>query len=223
MKREIKRKTVTGLMFFALFFAFNQSVLACSMCGCSSRGEEKSKETTTQVKDPVCGMKVNPISSEKMGLFYMHGGKKYFFCSQECMNMFKANPGKYVKESFSCEDVEQIHDKMMEAYGKAGELTMKIKGSPDERTAQEFLNNAKIFIETVEKIISFAEKNKEDIMKQEFGEIFTIYEEIKKEGSKLTSERAEKFYREMEKSHERAMVYVENLMGKCEKGGKHHH
>lgn len=47
---------------------------------------------TEQVKDPVCGMGINPNSAfaqEK------HDGKTYYFCSAHCQQKFKATPGKY--------------------------------------------------------------------------------------------------------------------------------
>ena len=40
--------------------------------------------------DPVCGKKVNKE------IEFAYEGKKYYFCSEECMKEFIKNPGKYV-------------------------------------------------------------------------------------------------------------------------------
>ena len=45
--------------------------------------------TTT---DPVCGMEVDNESGRSLE----HTGKRYYFCSQHCMEKFSANPGKYL-------------------------------------------------------------------------------------------------------------------------------
>lgn len=42
--------------------------------------------------DPVCGMKVDSESGRSLE----HAGKQYYFCSQRCVEKFKANPDKYL-------------------------------------------------------------------------------------------------------------------------------
>ena len=42
--------------------------------------------------DPVCGMKVDTESGRSLEL----AGKQYYFCSQNCVEKFKANPDKYL-------------------------------------------------------------------------------------------------------------------------------
>ena len=49
---------------------------------------------TSMVKDPVCGMDVDPKSS-KYSMEY--GGNAYYFCSEQCLNKFTSNPGKYLE------------------------------------------------------------------------------------------------------------------------------
>jgi Cu(I)/Ag(I) efflux system membrane fusion protein len=49
------------------------------------------KETT--VKDPVCGMDVDP--KEPGVLKTQHGGKTYYFCAEHCKKTFEADPGKF--------------------------------------------------------------------------------------------------------------------------------
>jgi len=50
-----------------------------------------------KVKDPVCGMEVDPKASKGAGLFIEHGGISYYFCMPECRQKFVENPGSYVK------------------------------------------------------------------------------------------------------------------------------
>ena len=40
------------------------------------------------VKDPICGMAVDPIKARKNGLFVTKKGKTSYFCSKECMSKF---------------------------------------------------------------------------------------------------------------------------------------
>jgi len=50
-------------------------------------------ETITAI-DPVCGMSVDPQSASGR---LDHAGQNYYFCSQRCLEKFKADPSKYVK------------------------------------------------------------------------------------------------------------------------------
>lgn len=52
--------------------------------------------TTLGVKDPVCGMTIDPSNAAGK---YEFQGRTYYFCSQECATRFKRNPDKYVGES----------------------------------------------------------------------------------------------------------------------------
>jgi uncharacterized membrane protein YraQ (UPF0718 family)/YHS domain-containing protein len=45
------------------------------------------------VKDPVCGMTVDPV---KPGPHSLHDGKTYYFCSTGCKESFERDPGKYL-------------------------------------------------------------------------------------------------------------------------------
>jgi YHS domain-containing protein len=54
----------------------------------------KGTSEATKVKDPVCGMSIDP-SKAKYSTTY--NDKKYYFCSEDCLNTFKAEPTKYVK------------------------------------------------------------------------------------------------------------------------------
>ena len=50
---------------------------------------------TSQVLDPVCGMKV---ADPKMAPTSVHAGKTYYFCSKEDKAKFDKNPGAYLKK-----------------------------------------------------------------------------------------------------------------------------
>jgi Cu+-exporting ATPase len=50
----------------------------------------------TTVADPVCGMKVNPATSEHR---FEHGGTTFHFCGAGCRSKFEADPQKYLAES----------------------------------------------------------------------------------------------------------------------------
>ncbi len=44
-------------------------------------------------RDPVCGMKVNPVNAKYT---YEHNGQQYFFCGQRCLTKFQAEPTTYL-------------------------------------------------------------------------------------------------------------------------------
>jgi Cu+-exporting ATPase len=50
----------------------------------------------TVVKDPVCGMSVNPSTAKHR---LEHAGKPYYFCCGHCAEKFKADPEKYLTQS----------------------------------------------------------------------------------------------------------------------------
>ncbi|MBI2847542.1 MAG: heavy metal translocating P-type ATPase [Chloroflexi bacterium] len=50
------------------------------------------EETMTKVKDPVCGMEIDPKNAAAREEFQ---GKTYYFCSENCHTKFKAEPKKY--------------------------------------------------------------------------------------------------------------------------------
>ncbi|MGH2765419.1 MAG: YHS domain-containing protein, partial [Actinomycetota bacterium] len=58
-------------------------------------GATQQEEDTATVRDPVCGMTVDPSSaagSEE------HGGKTYYFCSAACQERFRAQPDRYTSD-----------------------------------------------------------------------------------------------------------------------------
>ena len=57
------------------------------------------------VKDPVCGMEVDP---ERAAAFFVHKGKKYYFCSNACQQKFDEDPEKYIgAEDSKSEEAEK--------------------------------------------------------------------------------------------------------------------
>lgn len=53
-----------------------------------------SKKSGDEVKDLVCGMKVNLAKTEYKSTYK---GKEYGFCSPSCKETFEGNPEKFVK------------------------------------------------------------------------------------------------------------------------------
>jgi Cu+-exporting ATPase len=57
---------------------------------------ENLSKPATVVKDPVCGMSVNPATAKHR---LEHAGKPYYFCCGHCAEKFKADPEKYLTQS----------------------------------------------------------------------------------------------------------------------------
>jgi YHS domain-containing protein len=53
------------------------------------------KAAAKEVNDPVCGMTVDPKTSEKTD----YKGKSYYFCSMEDKKEFDKNPDKYLAKT----------------------------------------------------------------------------------------------------------------------------
>ena len=47
--------------------------------------------------DPVCGMQVDEGKAKAAGRTVDHGGKSYYFCSDDCVGKFRKEPAKYLK------------------------------------------------------------------------------------------------------------------------------
>jgi Cu+-exporting ATPase len=50
----------------------------------------------TTVKDPVCGMDVNPDVATALGLQADHDGQTYYFCGRGCKLNFEEHPSTYL-------------------------------------------------------------------------------------------------------------------------------
>ena len=57
---------------------------------------DKTSDGSATVKDPVCGMTVDPATTAHRA---DHGGKDYFFCSAGCRTRFIADPDRYLTPS----------------------------------------------------------------------------------------------------------------------------
>ncbi len=81
--------------------------------------------------DPVCGMEVKSPSK-----FYVHyDGKHYEFCSENCMNKFKAEPAKYIKGDNLNSDLtsEEHKHHNNSAHEKKTDATYKISSEGIEK------------------------------------------------------------------------------------------
>src|SRR6266852_72112 len=56
---------------------------------------DNSAQSATAVKDPVCGMTVDPASARPK---LEQAGKTYYFCCGHCAEKFKAEPEKYLNQ-----------------------------------------------------------------------------------------------------------------------------
>lgn len=61
-----------------------------------SKGAPKRDRVGPTVKDPVCGMDVDPLAAAGS---YEHAGQNYFFCSHHCLSKFRAETAKYLVQS----------------------------------------------------------------------------------------------------------------------------
>ena len=55
---------------------------------------------TTMVKDPVCGMEVNPDIARAQGLVAEHGGETYYFCGRGCKLDFTDDPERILDPTY---------------------------------------------------------------------------------------------------------------------------
>jgi len=55
---------------------------------------------TTMVKDPVCGMEVNPDIARAQGLIAEHGGEAYYFCGRGCKLDFTDDPERILDPAY---------------------------------------------------------------------------------------------------------------------------
>ncbi len=60
-------------------------------------------KTRATERDPVCGMTVNPETTEHRS---EHGGKTYYFCCGGCRSKFEADPGRYFGEKPAAKPAE---------------------------------------------------------------------------------------------------------------------
>jgi len=82
-----------------------------------------------QAVDPVCGKKVArgkilDIEKDRIRaeLTYRYKGKRYFFCSKECLEKFKKNPEKYIKK----DEVKTTEATTIKPVRREGQLGVEV-------------------------------------------------------------------------------------------------
>jgi P-type Cu+ transporter len=68
-------------------------------------GVNKNANDAASLKDPLCGMTVNPATAAG---FFDHDGEKYCFCSKRCLAKFAAAPDKYLAGHIESTDTVQV-------------------------------------------------------------------------------------------------------------------
>jgi Cu+-exporting ATPase len=68
--------------------------------------------------DPVCGMKVDPESTD---LSFRSNGTTYFFCSSSCYEKFKEHPEEYVDQQQAGVHTHEKHDQLEERSAETAE------------------------------------------------------------------------------------------------------
>jgi P-type Cu+ transporter len=66
------------------------------------------------IKDPVCGMDVDP---EQAAASEVRGGKTYYFCSAHCAEKFRAKPEQYTSETKTVAEAQKAPQKAAAASG----------------------------------------------------------------------------------------------------------
>ena len=69
---------------------------ACGHALRHEHGGPSENSTNNQVRDPVCGMSVDPHVT---GHRHQHAGRTFYFCSAACRSKFAANPERYLEPS----------------------------------------------------------------------------------------------------------------------------
>jgi len=72
------------------------AVLACVWLSAgTSFAQAAQQPQPTTVKDPVCGMKIDPAKAKGK---VEYKGKTYHFCSDDCKTKFEKDPAKYAEK-----------------------------------------------------------------------------------------------------------------------------
>jgi P-type Cu+ transporter len=90
---------------------------------CSSLHMEESAKSATTVKDPVCGMDVEPSTARHK---LDHAGRTYYFCCASCLEKFRAHPNEYLEPRPASAAGLQI----INIVPAAAKETLTQKGSP---------------------------------------------------------------------------------------------
>ncbi len=58
-------------------------------------------ELTPTLRDPVCGMTVNPEVARSAGLVAEHDGQSYYFCGRGCRLEFLDDPSRFFDPDYT--------------------------------------------------------------------------------------------------------------------------
>lgn len=72
---------------------------------CCSHGAVPANDVGGMVKDPVCGMDVDPHAAKHRA---EHGGRPYYFCSNGCRTKFEADPVRYLDPASAAGPAEPV-------------------------------------------------------------------------------------------------------------------
>lgn len=78
------------------------ALMLLSLVGCASENLAANDPNHPHAECLVCKMNVDlacvdvPVDDKTPR--YMYNGQDYYFCSNDCLNKFQANPGKYAKK-----------------------------------------------------------------------------------------------------------------------------
>ena len=84
---------------------------------------EGSATATKEIKDPVCGMMVDP---DKTDLVASYQGSSYYFCAEGCRKAFEMNPKEYLepkppeRKGWFGRYLERLGKANKEAFGSKG-------------------------------------------------------------------------------------------------------
>lgn len=87
-------KSLAGLALWGgLFYFMMRYGCGAHMRGAHKHGARSDAAPDGAVKDPVCGMSVDP---EHAAAAAVRGGRTYYFCSASCRDKFERAPEQYI-------------------------------------------------------------------------------------------------------------------------------
>jgi YHS domain-containing protein len=82
-----------------------------------------------QVKDPVCGTRIDPATAAGSTTFE---SQEVYFCSDECRRDFEADPGRYYDRLERHEPPYTVSERMAAPkFGSAGSGGLEYEGAPE--------------------------------------------------------------------------------------------
>lgn len=78
-----------GLFFIAMRYLGNDAITD----GVSPIDKTEDGDNGNHVRDPVCGMQIDPNTD----ITWIHGGKNYYFCSMSCRGRFRRTPKEFLR------------------------------------------------------------------------------------------------------------------------------